>query len=54
MEVVQGLHRGVRQDVSWAGLPGSRAWSAVFLIHAEGLRQAPNGSKTENRKGVRR
>jgi hypothetical protein len=39
----QGRHRGVREDVSASELPGSRARSAVFLVHAESPRQAPCG-----------
>jgi hypothetical protein len=37
--------KGVREGVIGSGLPGLRAQSAVFLIHAEGLRQAPRGEK---------
>src|ERR1700739_4597818 len=39
----QGRHGGVRQDVNASGLPGSRAQSAVFLVHAESPRQAQGG-----------
>ena len=41
--VTQGLRRGVRQDVKASELRASRAQSAVFLVHAESLRQAPGG-----------
>ena len=40
MRAAQGTRQGVRRDVSGSELPGSRAQSAVFLIHAESLRQA--------------
>jgi hypothetical protein len=56
----QGVRGGVRANVNVSGLLGStaghihqqfaddvtgwRAQSAVFLVHAEGLRQAPGGS----------
>jgi hypothetical protein len=39
----QGRHSGVRKDVKASELPGSRAQSAVFLVHAESPRQAPGG-----------
>ena len=42
--VAQGHRRGVRQDVDASELQASRAHSAVFLVHAESLRQAPGGS----------
>ena len=41
--VAQGRRRGVRQDVNASELQASRAHSAVFLVHAESLRQAPGG-----------
>lgn len=41
--VAQGLRQGVPQDVNGSEWLGLRAQSAVFLIHAEGLRQAPGG-----------
>src|ERR1700739_2442219 len=39
----QGRHGGVRQDVNASGLPGSRAQSDVFLVHAESPRQPQGG-----------
>jgi hypothetical protein len=39
----QGRHQGVREDVNASGLEGSRAQSAVFLVHAESPRQAQGG-----------
>ena len=48
----QGRHSGVRQDVKASGLPGSRARSAVFLVHAESPRQAP-GDKIQKRSAGR-
>ena len=39
----QGHHQGVREDVNASGLAGSRAQSAVFLVHAESPRQAQGG-----------
>jgi hypothetical protein len=47
-DVAQGHHGGVREDVNASELPGSRARSAVFLVHAESPRQAPGG-KMQNR-----
>ena len=41
MDAAQGLRKGVPRDVTVSGLPGSRARSAVFLVHTEALRQAP-------------
>jgi hypothetical protein len=47
----QGGHGGVREDVSASELPGSRAQSAVFLVHAESPRQAPGGQVQERAAG---
>jgi hypothetical protein len=47
----QGHHGGVRQDVNASGLPGSRAQSAVFLVHPESPRQAPGGKEQERTAG---
>jgi hypothetical protein len=41
--VAQGRHQGVPKDVNASDLPGSRARSAVFLVHAESPRQARGG-----------
>jgi hypothetical protein len=45
--MAQGGHGGVREDVSASGLTGSRAQSAVFLVHAESPRQA-QGSQVQH------
>ena len=39
--MTQGQREGVRQGVRLASLFGQSSGSAVFLVHAESLRQAP-------------
>ena len=43
VRLAQGFLEGVHQGVRLASISGQGSRSAVFLVHAEGLRQAPGG-----------
>ena len=44
VRLAQGFLEDVHQGVHLASISGQGSRSAVFLVHAEGLRQAPGGA----------